>query len=169
MAKFLLASQRLTRSGQGETPYHYFELYLLTVAGFPSVALSLTPYYAQYPALAQQSLATLFPYLENLRNHLIWIDPASPFSGAAKGPTPPASRTSANKDDAKLKKKQQGNRQPRWGPKGAINSATGSNPAPDPRDAQLSANTVRIAALTAQVAYMTAAPTYGVSLMCRLP
>jgi hypothetical protein len=40
MAKILLASQRLTRSGQGETPYHYFELYLLTVAGFPSVALS---------------------------------------------------------------------------------------------------------------------------------
>jgi hypothetical protein len=39
------------RSGQCETPYHYFELYLLTVAGFPSVALSLTPYYVQYPAL----------------------------------------------------------------------------------------------------------------------
>ena len=26
MGNFLLASQRLTRSGQGETPYHYFEL-----------------------------------------------------------------------------------------------------------------------------------------------
>ncbi len=43
MAKNLLVSQRLTRSGQGETPYHYFELYLLLVAGFPSVALILTP------------------------------------------------------------------------------------------------------------------------------
>jgi hypothetical protein len=100
MAIFLLASQRLTRSGQGETPYHYFELYLLTVAGFPSMALSLTPYYAQYPALAQQSLATLFTYLENLWDHLIRIDPASPFSSAAKGLAPPASRTSTNKDGA---------------------------------------------------------------------
>ncbi len=34
MGNFLLVSQRLTRSDQGETPYHYFELYLLTVSGF---------------------------------------------------------------------------------------------------------------------------------------
>jgi hypothetical protein len=157
----LLASQRLTRSVHGESPYQYFELYLLSVAGFPSVALSLTPYYAQYPALAQQSLATLFPYLENLRDHLIRIDPASSFSGAAKGPTSTASRTSTKKDGVKKKlKKQQGNREPQWGPKGLINSATGSNPASDPRDALLSANTAQIAATTSQVAYMTAAPTY---------
>ncbi len=43
MGNFLLTSQRLTRSSQGETPYHYFELYLVTVAGFPSVALDMMP------------------------------------------------------------------------------------------------------------------------------
>ncbi len=37
MDSFLLASQRLTRSGQGETDYKYFELFLETVSGFPSV------------------------------------------------------------------------------------------------------------------------------------
>jgi hypothetical protein len=43
MGNYLLASQRLTRSGQGETPYHYFELFfLVTVSGFPSVAHSMT-------------------------------------------------------------------------------------------------------------------------------
>ncbi len=51
MGKFLLASQRLTRSGQGETPYHYFELYLVTVAGFPSMALAMMGYYSRYPAI----------------------------------------------------------------------------------------------------------------------
>ncbi len=33
MANFLLASQHLTRSGQGETPYRYFKLFLETVCG----------------------------------------------------------------------------------------------------------------------------------------
>jgi len=41
MATFLLASQRLTRSGQGETPYKYFKLFLETVASFPSIGQSL--------------------------------------------------------------------------------------------------------------------------------
>jgi hypothetical protein len=27
-------------------------------------------YYTQYPAILQQSLATLFPFLENLKDHL---------------------------------------------------------------------------------------------------
>ncbi len=52
------------------------------------------------------------------------------------------------------------------GPK-RINYATGSNPALDPRDAQLSANAARIAALTAQVAYMTTASTY--KRQCDMP
>jgi hypothetical protein len=56
MANFLLASQRLTRSGQGETPYRYFKLFLETVVGFPSTGLSLTTYYAQHPAIANQSV-----------------------------------------------------------------------------------------------------------------
>jgi hypothetical protein len=76
MGNFLLASQRLTRSGQGETPYHYFELYLVTVAGFPSVALAMMGYYSRYPAIAQQNLATLFPFLEDMKDHLTKTDPA---------------------------------------------------------------------------------------------
>ncbi len=54
---FLLASQRLTRSGLGETDYKYFELFLETVSGFPSVPASMAGYYTQYPAILQQSLA----------------------------------------------------------------------------------------------------------------
>jgi hypothetical protein len=55
MGNFLLASQRLTRSGQGENSYHYFELYLVTVAAFPSVVLAMMGYYSRYPAIAQQN------------------------------------------------------------------------------------------------------------------
>ncbi len=36
MPSFLLASQRLTRSGQGETAYKYFKMFLEAVASFPS-------------------------------------------------------------------------------------------------------------------------------------
>jgi hypothetical protein len=64
MNLFLLASQRLTRSGQGETDFNYFKLFLETVSGFPSVALCMPGYYVQYPAILQQSLATICPYLE---------------------------------------------------------------------------------------------------------
>jgi hypothetical protein len=39
MNLFLLASQRLTRSGQGETDFDFFKLFLETVSGFLSVAL----------------------------------------------------------------------------------------------------------------------------------
>ncbi len=66
MDPFLLASQRLTRSGQGETDYRYFELFLETVSGFPYVPASMAGYYTQYPVKLQQSLATLFPFLEKL-------------------------------------------------------------------------------------------------------
>jgi hypothetical protein len=87
MDRFLLASQRLTRSGQGEKDYRYFELFLESVSNFPSIALSLPGYYLLYPAILQQSLATLFPYPEKLRDHLVRGDPASPFSGSARGGT----------------------------------------------------------------------------------
>jgi hypothetical protein len=56
---FLLASQRLTRSGQGETDYRYFELFLETVSGFPTIALSLPGYYFTCPAILQQRRAWL--------------------------------------------------------------------------------------------------------------
>jgi hypothetical protein len=80
MDLFLLASQRLTLSGQGETDFNYFKLFLETVLGFRSVALSMPGYYAQFPAILQQILATLFPYLEKMRDHLVRSDPTSPFS-----------------------------------------------------------------------------------------
>jgi hypothetical protein len=63
MSTFLLASQRLTRSGQGETTYNYFKLFLETASGFPSVGMCLTTYYSAYPAIINQSLATLLPDL----------------------------------------------------------------------------------------------------------
>ena len=59
MDSFLLASQRLTRSGQGETDYRYFELFLESVSGFPSVPASMAGYYTTYPAILQPSLAKL--------------------------------------------------------------------------------------------------------------
>ena len=52
MDSFLLASQRLTRCGQGENGYNYFKLFLETVSGFPSVPASMEAgYYTQYPAI----------------------------------------------------------------------------------------------------------------------
>jgi hypothetical protein len=62
--KYLLASQRLTRNGQGETPFKYFEMYLETLKGFPLVLHSMTPYYAANPGIQTQNLGTLFPFLE---------------------------------------------------------------------------------------------------------
>jgi hypothetical protein len=53
MNLFVLASQRLTRSGQGETDFNYFKLFLETVSGFPSVALCMPGYYGEYPAILQ--------------------------------------------------------------------------------------------------------------------
>jgi hypothetical protein len=87
MNLFLLASQRFTRSGQGETDFNCFKLFLEMMSGFLSVALCLPGYYVQYLAILQQSLATLFPYLEKMQDNLVRSDPVSPFSGVAKGNT----------------------------------------------------------------------------------
>jgi hypothetical protein len=141
MDSFLLASQRLTRSGQGGTDYKYFELVLETVSGFPSVPASMAGYYTQYPAILQQNLATLFPFLENLKDHLTRGDPSSPFSGAAKALQRPTTRNcqprsrSNNTINNRTKQQQQPARtppyrpsnpntenhlKPRWGPQGQI-------------------------------------------------
>ncbi len=107
-------------------------------------------YYARYPTIAQQNLATLFPFLEDVKDHLTKTDPASPFLGAAKGPhQPPPKRTTRNKQP-KRNKEGKGQQTPssrtnRWGPTGTVaNLAANTTPQVDPRDAQL-------AALTAQV------------------
>jgi hypothetical protein len=81
---FLLVSQRPTRSGQGETAYNYFKLFLESVSGFPSIGICLTTYYSAYPAIANQSLTTLFPHLENMKDYLLESDPGNPFSGSTQ-------------------------------------------------------------------------------------
>jgi hypothetical protein len=135
MDLFLLANQRLTRSGQGETDFNYFKLFLETVSGFPSVALSMPGYSAQFPAILQQSLATLFPYLEKMRDHLVQSNSTSPFSGAAKGnqvrapkakkaQRPP--RTHAKKD--KPSQHPSPAPSPRWSPNGPVAYAAVSVP-----------------------------------------
>jgi hypothetical protein len=67
MAGFLLASQSLNWSGQGEKPYRYFQMFLETV-GFSSIGQSLTTYYAQYPTILNLSVDTLFPFLEKMKD-----------------------------------------------------------------------------------------------------
>jgi hypothetical protein len=59
---------------------------LETVASFPSIGQSLNTYYAQHPAIAQQSVVTLFPFLEQMKDHLLRNAPSSPFSGLAQQP-----------------------------------------------------------------------------------
>jgi hypothetical protein len=135
MATFLLASQRLTRSGQGETPYKYFKLFLETVASFPSIGQSLTTYYAQHPAIAQQSVGTLFPFLEQMKDHLLRNEPSTPFSGAAQGNNKQQNQQNRRKKGPKGNKTQQNpQRSPRWTPHGpallaATAAATMTNPA----------------------------------------
>jgi hypothetical protein len=107
MDSFLLASQRLTRCGQGETDYNYFKLFLETVSDFPSVPASMAGYYTAYPAILQQSLATLFPFLENLKDHLTRGDPPSPFLGAAKALQRVATRNRQSRSRPNNRTKQQ--------------------------------------------------------------
>ena len=139
MSTFLLASQRLTRSGQGETPYNYFKLFLETVSGFPSIGMCLTTYYSAHPAIINQSLATLFPHLENMKDYLLKSDPATPFSGSAQhgGLTRKQRRERGNqlKTKGNQLKTNPANprpqaRTPRWSPHGPTLLA--ATPAPTP-------------------------------------
>jgi hypothetical protein len=80
--KYLLDSQRLTRSGQGETPFKYFEMFLDTLKGLPLVLHNMTPYYATNPGIRTQTLATLFPFLQGMLPFLVRNDSGSPFPDA---------------------------------------------------------------------------------------
>jgi hypothetical protein len=65
---------------KGETAYNYFKLFLESVSGFPSIEMCLTTYYSAYPAIANQSLATFFPHLENMKDYLLKsVGPGQPF------------------------------------------------------------------------------------------
>ena len=144
MDSFLLASQRLTRSGQGETDFSYFKAFLETVSGFPSIALAMPGYYVTYPVILQQSLATLFPYLETLRDHLVRSDTASPFSGAAtqRNRRPMKGKQQQQKQRLPQQQKQQQpqqqhqHRYPKWSPTGpvAFTAATTADLARNPAD-----------------------------------
>ena len=147
----------MTRSGQGETDFSYFKSFLETVSGFPSIALAMPGYYILHPAILQQSLATLFPFLETLRDHLVRSDTASPFSGAAKGPTA-APRERRPRKSKKGKQQQQQHRYPRWGPTGPM--AFAATPlAPTLPD--VAPYVAEIQRLTEAMAAMASSPGYG--------
>jgi hypothetical protein len=121
MSTFLLASQRLTQSGQGETLYNYFKLFLETVSGFPSIGMCLTTYYSAHPAIIDQSLATLFHHLENMKDYLLKSDPGTTFAGSTQhGGTKGKGRNNSNKgkkQPACTNPRTQA-RTPRWSPHG---------------------------------------------------
>jgi hypothetical protein len=83
MDSFLLASQRLKRNGQGETDFHYFELFLESVSGFPSLPSGMAGYYTVF------DFTTTEGAWRKLRDYLARGEhPTSPFSGPAKGCLP---------------------------------------------------------------------------------
>jgi len=134
MSTFLLASQRLTRSGQGETAYNYFKMFLESVSSFPSIGMCLTTYYSAYPAIANQSLATLFPHLENMKDYLLKADPNTPFSGSAQHKQQKQRRGNKQKGTKQTNqanpRSQANQRTPRWSPHGPTLLA--ATPAPTP-------------------------------------
>ena len=161
--KYLLASQRLTRNGQGETPFKYFEMYLETLKGFPLVLHSMTPYYAANPGIQTQNLGTLFPFLEGMHQFLLKTNPSSPFSGAVVKPN--SNPRTQRKDNRRMPKP--ANARPNaprgtrmgWGPRGPTalhaSSSVEDAPTPDPYFSS-SAYLARIDALTARIASMEA-------------
>jgi hypothetical protein len=64
MNKFMLASKKLTLTGQGKQPYEYFEAFLETVQAFPVVAGSMSTYYAAQPTVDLQTIDSCFRILE---------------------------------------------------------------------------------------------------------
>ena len=174
--KYLLASQRLTRNGQGETPFKYFEMYLETLKGFPLVLHSMTPYYAANPGIQTQNLGTLFPFLEGMHQFLLKTNPSSPFSGAVV-------KTNSNprtqrKDNRRMPKP--ANARPNaprgtrmgWGPRGptALHASSSVEAAltPDPYLSS-SAYLARIDALTARIASMEAHQPYNANFDMPVP
>ena len=139
MSSFLLASQRLTRTGQGETAYKYFTMFLETVTSFPSIAMCLTTYYTTHPLIVNQSVTTLFPYLETMKDHLLKSDPNTPFSGSAQGLTRKQRRERANQLKPKgnvgggnQTNQRTNQRTPRWSPHGPTYSQPPRHPQPSP-------------------------------------
>ena len=163
MGKYLLASQKLTRAGQGLTDYAYFQAFLLTVQDFPAMTQSMSLYYAQYPTVSQKSLATLFPFLTEQKEFILQQSASSLFSGAATPPPGPAKTAHNPKNKGKNKGRGKGNKQyqqgrVQWGPKGPM--AFSAVPAVDP----LAAAYQEIGRLQGMMAgYMATSPAHGAS------
>ena len=143
MGKYLLASQKLTRAGQGLTDYAYFQAFLLTVQDFPAMTQSMSLYYAQYPTVSQKSLATLFPFLTEQKEFILQQSASSLFSGAATPPPGPAKTAHNPKNKGKNKGRGKGKKQyqqgrVQWGPKGPM--AFSTVPAVGPLAARLPRN-----------------------------
>jgi hypothetical protein len=169
MNLFLSASQSLTRSGQGETDFNYFKLFLETVSGFPSVALCMPGYYVQYPAILQQSLATIFPYLKKMQDHLVWSDPASPFSGAAKGNTVKAQKVQkTTQHPARTHAKQHPN-STRRGPNGSVVFFAATPPLTATMPLGIAHYIAENQRLTAAMAAMGGSSSAGGHSVCRFP
>jgi hypothetical protein len=91
------------------------------VATSDDVSRLLDPLSRALTSILQQSLATLFPFLENLTDHLTRGDPSSPFSGAAKALQRPATRnrqprSRPNNNNNRTKQQQQPAGRPRTVP-----------------------------------------------------
>jgi hypothetical protein len=83
---------RLSATGHGEDTYRYFELFLESIKGFPLISTTLDGFYQRFyqrcPTVPQQSITTLFGYLEPMVSHLIEQAGSAPFSGEATTPAP---------------------------------------------------------------------------------
>jgi hypothetical protein len=114
-------------------------MFLETVTSFPSIGMCLTTCYTAHQLIVNQSVTTLFPYLETMKDHLLKSDPNTSFSGLAQQPglTRKQRRERANQQKAKGKEgggNKTNQRTPRWTPQGlallaATAAATMTNPA----------------------------------------
>jgi hypothetical protein len=50
MSRFLLASTELDKSGQGEKPHRYFEMFLETMQGFSGINVAYNPLVSPHPS-----------------------------------------------------------------------------------------------------------------------
>jgi hypothetical protein len=137
MASFLLASQRLIRSRQGETAFRYFQLFLEIVANLPSVIR----------AESHHLLRPIPGHPQPKRGHSVPIPGAdegpfaaqrthsgTPFSGAANGNKQPNNQPKGKKGNKGNKTNQANQHTPRWSPHGStlLSAATAPTTTPPP-------------------------------------
>ncbi len=121
-------------------------------------------------SFSYESFATLFPCVKKMRGHLLRGDPASPFSGSARGGTPAKGGGKGKNKKGNRPKQQQPQRQPsanpppqqrttRWSPQGPVAFSASSdtvNTQPD-----YPAHISEMQEIRAMLAAMTASPMQG--------